>query len=176
MLGEGSLEVKLPTIWTDEKAEVGRVREEKRDKRKNSERREKSQKTEDAGARKRQQSRETLCFCGSSGLKSRLAKATGAEPSGQMRDDKLHAVVARSIFEVKMYKIHYARTTFGSCDVEKVHTVVVRSTFRSQNVQHPRAGPLFDVAMSKKCTPLRHAAHVEVKNGKLAGTEHFCKS
>ena len=27
---EGSLEVKLPTIWTDGKAEVGRVREEKR--------------------------------------------------------------------------------------------------------------------------------------------------
>ena len=27
---EGSLEVKLPTIWTDEKAEVGRVREEKK--------------------------------------------------------------------------------------------------------------------------------------------------
>jgi len=29
-LVEGSLEVKLPTIWTDWKAEVGRVREEKR--------------------------------------------------------------------------------------------------------------------------------------------------
>jgi len=27
---EGSLEVKLPTIWTDGKAEVGRVREENR--------------------------------------------------------------------------------------------------------------------------------------------------
>jgi len=27
---EGSLDVKLPTIWTDGKAEVGRVREEKR--------------------------------------------------------------------------------------------------------------------------------------------------
>ena len=27
---EGSLEVKLPTIWTDGKAEVGRVREEKK--------------------------------------------------------------------------------------------------------------------------------------------------
>ena len=26
---EGSLEVKLPTIWTDGKAEVGRAREEK---------------------------------------------------------------------------------------------------------------------------------------------------
>jgi len=30
ILMEGSLEVKLPTIWTDGKAEVGRVREEKR--------------------------------------------------------------------------------------------------------------------------------------------------
>jgi hypothetical protein len=30
MVIEGSLEVKLPTIWTDGKAEVGRVREEKR--------------------------------------------------------------------------------------------------------------------------------------------------
>jgi hypothetical protein len=28
-LFEGSLEVKLPTIWTDEKAEAGRVREER---------------------------------------------------------------------------------------------------------------------------------------------------
>ena len=27
---EGSLEVKLPTIWTDEEAEMGRVREENR--------------------------------------------------------------------------------------------------------------------------------------------------
>jgi len=29
MVVEGSLEVKLPTKWTDGKAEVGRVREEK---------------------------------------------------------------------------------------------------------------------------------------------------
>ena len=38
-------------------------------------------------------------------------------------------------FEVKMYKTPQRRTTFGSCDVEKVHGVVARSTFRSQNVQ-----------------------------------------
>ena len=38
-------------------------------------------------------------------------------------------------FQVKMYKTHHCRTTFGSCDVEKVHAVVARSTFRSQNVQ-----------------------------------------
>ena len=46
-------------------------------------------------------SRNTVCFpmiCGSRGSKSRLAKAAGAEPAGQMRDEKLHAVVARSTF------------------------------------------------------------------------------
>ena len=38
-------------------------------------------------------------------------------------------------FEVKMYKAHQHRTTFRSCDGEKVHAVVVRSTFPSQNVK-----------------------------------------
>ena len=38
-------------------------------------------------------------------------------------------------FQVKMRKTHHCRTTFGSCDVEKVHAVVARSTFPSQNVQ-----------------------------------------
>ena len=37
-------------------------------------------------------------ICGSGGSKSRLAKAAGAEPSGQMSDEKAHAVVARSTF------------------------------------------------------------------------------
>jgi len=35
-------------------------------------------------------------ICGSGGSKSRLAKAAGAEPSGQMIDEKLHTIVARS--------------------------------------------------------------------------------
>ena len=195
---------------------------------------------------------------GSGGSKSRLAKAAGAEPAGQMRDEKLHAVVARSTFasqnvqnnsapdhfwklrcrksarrcgakhickskcikqlssgpllevamskkcaplwreahfQVKMYKAPQLRTTFGSCDVEKVHAVVARSTFPSQNVQstsasdhfwklrcrksarrcgakhiskskctkHLSFGPLLEVAMSKKCTPLWREAHFEVK-------------
>ena len=38
---EGSLEVKLPTIWTDGKAEVGRVRERQRVRRKKMQVREK---------------------------------------------------------------------------------------------------------------------------------------
>ena len=98
-------------------------------------------------------------------------------------------------FQVKMYKTHHSRTTFGSSDVEKVHTVVARSTFRSQNVQntpgsdhfwklrcqksarrcgakhisksnctkHLSSGPLLEIAMSKKCTPLWREAHFEVK-------------
>jgi hypothetical protein len=39
-------------------------------------------------------------------------------------------------FEVKMYKTPHVEPTFGSCDVEKVHAVVPRSTLRSQNVQN----------------------------------------
>ena len=42
--------------------------------------------------------------------------------------------------QVKMYKTHQVRTTFGCWDVEKVHAVMARSTFRSQNVQNtPRS-------------------------------------
>ena len=104
-------------------------------------------------------------------------------------------------FQVKMYKTHQCRTTFGSCDVEKVHAVVARSTFGSQNVQstpwsdhfwklrcrksarrcgakhiwkskctkHTNVGPLLEVAMSKKCTPLWREAHLEVKMLKTLG-------
>ena len=171
-------------------AEQGRGREKRKD-----------QKKEEVDARKDRKVAIHWVFpmiCGSGGSKSRLAKAAGAEPAGQMRHEKVHAVVARSTFpsqngqntrgadhfwklrcrksarrcgakhilkskctkhtmvgpllevamskkctplwreahfEVKMYKAHHGRTTFGSCDVEKVHAVVARSTFPSQNVQ-----------------------------------------
>ena len=104
-------------------------------------------------------------------------------------------------FQVKMYKTHHSRTTFGSCDVEKVHAVVARSTFPSQNVQNTSAsdhfwklrcqksarrcgakhiskskvlktdglGPLLEVEMSKKCTPLWREAHFQVKMYKTLG-------
>ena len=60
-----------------------------------------SEKKEDAGARKGRKVAVHCVFpmiCGSRGSKSRLAKVAGAEPSNQMRDEKLHAVVARSTF------------------------------------------------------------------------------
>ena len=165
-------------------------------------------------------------ICGSGGSKSRLAKAAGAEPAGQMSDEKLHAVVARSRFpsqnvqntlvsdhfwklrcqksarrcgakhickskctkhasvgpllevqmpkkcttlwreahfEVKMYKTHQVRTTFGSSDVEKVHAVVARSTFPSQNVQNT---PGSDHFWKFRCR----------KSARRCGAKHISKS
>ena len=82
------------------KVEMGRVTEKRRVEERRSEKR-KSQKKEDADARKGRKVAIHCVFpmiCGSGGSKSRLAEAAGAEPSGQMRDEKLHAVVARSTF------------------------------------------------------------------------------
>ena len=75
---------------------MGRVREKRRVEERRSEKR-KSQKKEDADARKGRKVAKH-CVFPMRGSKSRLAKAAGAEPSGQMRDEKLHAVVARSTF------------------------------------------------------------------------------
>ena len=53
-------------------------------------------------------------------------------------------------FEVKMYKTLHVRATVGGSDVEKVHAVVARSTFPSENVQKTLGvvGPLLEVQMS----------------------------
>ena len=51
-------------------------------------------------------------------------------------------------FQVKTYKTHNSRTTFGSWDVEKVHAVVARSTFPSQNAQ---STPLSDHFWKLRC-------------------------
>ena len=124
---EGNLEVKLPTIRTDGKAEVGRVREEK-------ERRKKIREKE-AVRRKKMQTREKdrkvakncvfLMFCGSGGSKSRLPKAAGAEPSGQLRNDKLHFIVARSSRFGSQKAQDTSRPHFGSSNVHKGYVVVV---------------------------------------------------
>ena len=133
-------------------------------------------------------------ICGSGGSKSRLAKAAGAEPAGQMRDEKLHAVVARSTFasekaknitfgallevemskkctplwreahiEVEMYKAHQVQSIFWSWDVEKVHAVVARSTYRSQNVQSTPGSEHF---LKLRCR----------KSARRCGAKHVSKS
>ena len=185
---EGSLEVKLPTIWTVEKQ-----RWEESEETRSEERR-----CRCAKGRKVAKHCVFPMLCGAGGSKSKLAKAAGAEPAGQMRDEKLHAVVARSTFPSQNVQSTRVRTTFGSCDVEKVHAVVARSTFPSQNVQntpgsdhfwklrcrksarrcgakhiskskctkHTRFGPLLEVQMLKKCTPLWRETHFQVKSVK----------
>ena len=78
---------------------MGRVREEKS--RSEKIRDGESQKRQDASARKGRKVAIHCVFpmiCGSGGSKSNLAKAAGAKPAGQMRDEKVHAVVARSTF------------------------------------------------------------------------------
>jgi len=75
---------------------VGRVRDGKRRREKISEEKE-SEERRCKCAKKVEKSRFIVVFpliCGSGGSKSRLAKAAGAEPPGQMRDEKMHAVVA----------------------------------------------------------------------------------
>ena len=80
------------------KTEVERIREEKK---KEDERRERVRRKKMQVREKVEKLRNIVFFpmaCGSRGSKSGLAKAAGAEPSGQMRDEKLHAVVAQSTF------------------------------------------------------------------------------
>ena len=71
-------------------------------------------------------------ICGSGGSKSRLAKATGAEPSGQMRDEAARRCGAKHVWKSKCTR----------------HTIL---------------GPVLEVEMSKKCTPLWCEVHLEVK-------------
>ena len=107
-----------------------------------------------------------------------------------------------SNFEVKMHETHHCRTKLEveiCWDVEKVHAVVVRSTFRSQNTpwsdhfwklrcrksarrcgakhiskskctKHTMVGPFFEVEMSKKCTPLWREAHFEFRSQNARNT------
>ena len=60
----------------------------------------------------------------------------GAEPSGQMSDEKAHAVVCR-------------------CGAKHIS--------KSKCTKHTSCGPLLEVEMSEKCTPLWREAHFEVK-------------
>ena len=53
----------------------------------------------------------------------------------------------------------------GQRSDEKLHAVVARIS-KSKCTKHTMLGPLFEVEMSKKCTPLWREAHFEVKSVK----------
>ena len=103
-------------------------------------------------------------ICGSGGSKSRRAKAAGVEPAGQMRDEKLHAVVARSTFATEkaintsrsdhFWKLR-CRKSSRRCGAKHIS--------KSTCTKHTRSGPLLEVEMSKKYTSLWREAHFEAK-------------
>ena len=63
-------------------------------------------------------------------------------------------------FEVKSVKNWRSQTTFGSWDVEKVHAVVARSTFPSQNVQNTSASDHFWKLRCRKSARRCGAKHI----------------
>ena len=72
-------------------------------------------------------------------------------------------------FQVKMYKTHQVQTTFGSWDVEKVHAVVARSTFPSQNAQNTPGPDHFWKLRCRKSARRCGAKHIS----KWKCTKHY---
>ena len=77
-----------------------------------------------------------------------------------MWSDERRKVARETHLQVKMHKTHQRRTTFGSCGVEKVHTVVARSTFPSQNVQNTSASEHFWKLRCRKSACRCGAKHI----------------
>ena len=127
----------------------------------------KDQKKEDADARKGRKVAKHCVFpmiCGSGGSKSRLAKAAGAEPAGQMRDEKLHAVVARSTFPSQKVQNTSGPDRFWKLRCRKsARRCGAKHISKSKCTKHQGFGPLLEVEMSKKCMPLWREAHFQVK-------------
>ena len=159
------------------KAEQGRGREKRKIRRK------KRKKKEDADARKGRKVAKHCVFpliWGSGGSKGRLAKAVGAEPAGQMRDEKLHAVVARSTFASQNVQNTPGSDHFWQLRCWKsARRCGAKHISKSKCTKHTILGPLLEVQMSKKCTPLWREAHFQVKMYKAhhvrTCSDHFWK-
>ena len=112
-------------------------------------------------------------FCGSGGSKGQLAKAAGAEPAGQMRNEKLHAVVARSTVRRQNVQSTPFSEHFWKLRCQKnARHCGAKHISKSKCTKHSILGPLLEVAMSKKSTPLWREAHFEVKMCKT----HHCRT
>ena len=147
---EGSLALKLPTIWTDEKQKWEESEKRREEERRSKKR--KSQKKEDPGARKGRKVAKHCVFpmiCGSRRLKSRLAKAAGAEPAGHMRDEKLHACVARSTFPNQNVQNTPTWDHFSNLRCRKsARCCGAKRVSKSKCEKYQGFGPLLDVEAS----------------------------
>ena len=94
-------------------------------------------------------------ICSSGRSKNRLAKAAGAEPGGQMKDEKLHTVVARSIFPSQNVQNTPCTDHFWKLRCwRSARRCGAKYISKSKYIKHTSVGPLLAVKMSKKCTPL----------------------
>jgi len=135
---------------------VGRVREEKR--------RRKKLREEKESEERRCRRAKRIMFWGSGGSKRRLAKAAGAEPSGEMRDEKLHAVVAHNKHISKSKCTRHLM--LGKLKCPQTTILGAKHISKSKCTKHLMLGKLFEVKMSKKCTALWREAHFQVKTRK----------
>ena len=81
-------------------------------------------------------------ICGSGGSKSRLAKAAGAEPAGQIKDEQMLAVVVRNTFWSENMQSTSDLEHFWTIrpqNPQKVHAIVGRSTCGSEHIQNTSA-------------------------------------
>ena len=169
--------------WKSRGGKTQRREENGREEERRSEKR-KSQKKGDAGARKGRKAAIPCVFlmiCGPGGSKSRLAKAAGAEPPGQMREEKLHAVVARSTPRSEHFWKLRCRKSACRCGAKHIakskctnhlwklpcrksaRRCGAKHVSKSKCTKHLSVGPLLEVEMSKRCTPLWREAHFQVK-------------
>ena len=73
-------------------------------------------------------------------------------------------------FQVKMYKTRQVVSTFWTLRCRKsARRCGAKHISKSKCTKHTRFGPLLEVEMSEKCTPLWREAHFEVKSGKNWG-------
>ena len=101
---------------------------------------------------------------GSGGSKSRLAKAAGAEPAGQMRDEKLHAVVARSTFASQNVQNTSASDHFWKLRCRKsARRCGAKHISKSKCTKHTRFGPLWKLRCRKSA---RHCGAKHISKSK----------
>ena len=93
-----------------------------------------------------------------------------------MRDEKVHAVVARSTFPSEHIQNTPLSDHFWKLQCRKsARRCGAKHISKSKCTKHIRSGPLLEVEMSKKCTPLWREAHFEVKMYKTPFSYHFWK-
>ena len=137
-----------------------------------------------AGARKGRKVAKHSVFLvidGSGGLTSRLAKAVGAEPSGQMRDEELHAVVAGNTLRSRDVQIiagaeHYwkwrCRKSTRHCGAKHVFQVKMHKAHQLQSTLGSGDVEMYEqvhAVVARRC-----AKHIS-KSKCTSASDHFWK-